>query len=379
MLPIRGVWLTNVDSAILQSAQSIQQSIQQLADMGINTLFPVVWNRSYTLYPSRVMGQYFGEGARSTEIAPAFIGRDPLQEIVEAAHPLGLQVVPWFEYGFASSYRQNGGRILARYPEWAGRDRHNALLTKNGFEWLNALDIDVQDFILQLMLEVLTQYPVAGVQGDDRLPGFPVEGGYDPKTKADYYQDNGIDPPENPRQKDWMKWRSDRLTQFLQRLHHHVKAVRAEAILSIAPSPYPFGYQEYLQDYPRWLQEGAVDWIHPQLYRRSPEDYQRMLNRMLHDCGSINPERSLVIAPGMLVKSGAYLISNQDLMQCLRYNRQNQLPGEIFFFAEAFLQNQNTLALFLKEQGYGSDRLSSSQYQQSHWLRKLHRIFAPNR
>lgn len=360
MIPIRGVWITNVDSTILQSRQTIRQAVQRLAEVGINTLFPVVWNRSYTLYPSRVMGEYLGAGAGSIEIAPSFAGRDPLQEVIDVAQPLGVRVVPWFEYGFASSYRQNGGRIIARYPEWAGRDRHNALLTKNGFEWLNALDTNVQDFMLQLMLEVLAQYPVTGVQGDDRLPGFPVEGGYDPGTKALYRQETGDDPPDHHRKAEWMQWRSDRLTQFLQRLYGQVKSVRADAVLSIAPSPYPFGYEEYLQDYPRWLREGVVDWLHPQLYRRTVGDYQRMLDAMLRQCGEAQGHLSM-LSPGILAKSGSYIISKRDLLECLHYNRQNGLVGEVFFFAEALLQEQGALATLLRQNEYATNHRSQLQ------------------
>lgn len=347
MTSIRGVWITNVDSRILDSSHTIRESVQRLADIGINTLFPVVWNRGYTLYPSQVMGDYFGTPG-NPEIAPAFTERDPLAEILAIAQPLNLRVIPWFEYGFASAYRQNGGRILAQYPDWAGCDRHGGLLTKNGFEWLNALDDRVQDFMLQLMLEVLTHYPVDGVQGNDRLPGFPVEGGYDRATQNLYYRETGREPPKNPRDPDWMKWRSDRLTQFLHRLYDQVKAVRPGAIVSMAPSPYPFGYEEYLQDIPTWIRHGLVDWLHPQLYRRTFKDYRRMVDAMLRYCTAPDGSPGILLAPGMLVKSGSYLISGDDLTRGLQYNHQTGLAGEVFFFAEAFFQNQGSLGTQLR-------------------------------
>jgi uncharacterized lipoprotein YddW (UPF0748 family) len=43
------------------------------------------------------------------EMNPQFVGRDPLAEVVTEARRVGLKVVPWFEYGFASSYNLNGG------------------------------------------------------------------------------------------------------------------------------------------------------------------------------------------------------------------------------------------------------------------------------
>jgi len=44
-------------------------------------------------------------------IDPQYEGRDPLQEVVDAAHEEGLAVVPWFEFGFSSSYQAEGGRF----------------------------------------------------------------------------------------------------------------------------------------------------------------------------------------------------------------------------------------------------------------------------
>jgi uncharacterized lipoprotein YddW (UPF0748 family) len=53
-----------------------------------------------------------------------------LAELIHAAHSLGIKVIPWFEYGFASSYNLNGGPLLEKKPEWAARDRTGNLLNK---------------------------------------------------------------------------------------------------------------------------------------------------------------------------------------------------------------------------------------------------------
>ena len=137
-------------------------------------VFPVVWNKAVTQFPSQVMLQNFG-----VEINPQYRGRDILAEVITAAHRVGLKVIPWFEYGFASSYNSNGGVLLKKKPQWAALDSKGNLLNKNGFEWLNALDFEVQDFLSSLILEVVNNYDVDGIQGDDRLPALPSEGGYD--------------------------------------------------------------------------------------------------------------------------------------------------------------------------------------------------------
>lgn len=120
------------------------------------------------------------------------------------ARRVGLKVIPWFEYGFASSYNLNGGILLQKKPQWAGRDRNGNLLQKNGFEWLNALDPEVQEFLLNLVLEVVKNYDVDGIQGDDRLPAFPCEGGYDGVTLTRYRQQFHCNPPQNPKDRQWL-------------------------------------------------------------------------------------------------------------------------------------------------------------------------------
>ena len=176
-MELRGIWLTNVDSKILHSRDKIAEAMNFLVETGFNVVFPVVWNKAFTLYPSQLMGTTFG-----LEIDPLYKGRDPLAEVITEAQKVGIKVIPWFEYGFVSSYKQNGGWLLSQKPEWIARDCKGNLLVKNGFEWMNALDEEVQNFLIDLVLEVVINYDIDGIQGDDRMPAFPSEGGYDGKT-----------------------------------------------------------------------------------------------------------------------------------------------------------------------------------------------------
>ena len=118
MKKIRGVWLTTAASDVLDSKDNIIEAMKLLADTGFNTVFPVVWNNGYTLYPSDVLKDNF-----DVEISPKFVGRDVLAEVIDAATPLRLEVIPWFEYGFAASFKENGGHIIAKKPEWGGKDK----------------------------------------------------------------------------------------------------------------------------------------------------------------------------------------------------------------------------------------------------------------
>ncbi len=345
VMETRGVWLTTTDSNVFSSKQSIAAAMDFLAETGFNVIFPVVWTSAYTLYPSRIMRETFG-----SDIDPRFVGRDPLAELIAEAKRVGLAVIPWFEYGFASSYDQNGGALLSKKPEWSARDSNGKLLKKNDFEWMNALDPEVQEFLLSLVLEVVKNYDITGIQGDDRLPALPSEGSYDPRTTERYFRQFNQKPPENPKEAQWLQWRADLLTDFLTRLYQEVIAIDPNLIISMAPSVYPWGLQEYLQDAQAWIDRGLVDLIHPQLYRRDLEGYKLLIDRLVTQ--QFTSSQLPALAPGILLKVGSYRMSPDLLLQTIQYNRDRGIQGEVFFFYEGLREDNNALAKALRKGPY---------------------------
>lgn len=336
-----GVWVTNVDSKVLDSKESIDEAMKFLADNGFNVVMPVVWNDAYTLYPSKVMKNMF-----EREISPRFAGRDPLKELIEAAHKNGLQVIAWFEYGFSSSYNKNGGVLLEKKPEWAARDIDGNLLKKNNFEWMNAYMPEVQDFILSLIMEVVENYDVDGVQGDDRLPAQPIHGGYSEYTIKLYQSEHGgAFPPDDYRNKDWQKWRGDKLNAFAKRLYDKVKSENRNVLVTWAPSVYPWCYDEYLQDWPAWIKGGYADAVIPQVYRYDTEAYKRTLDGLSEI--KLELENNTPIIPGVLLNVGSYLMPEDMLKKTIIINREAAYKGEVFFFYEGLRKedNRNTKVL----------------------------------
>jgi uncharacterized lipoprotein YddW (UPF0748 family)/predicted DNA-binding WGR domain protein len=344
MSEIRGIWLTLTDSRVLFSRENITEAIDFLADTGFNVVFPVVWKNAATLYPSQVMREF------GIEIDPQFRERDPLAELIAAAKPARIAVIPWFEYGFASSYNSNGGRIIAQKPTWAARDSSGNLLKKGGFEWLNPFNPEVQDFLVRLVLEVVRNYDIAGIQGDDRLPALPSEGGYDEITVARYQQQFNQAPPQHPKDPQWLQWRADLLTRWLERLYRDVIAFKPNLLISSAPSPYPWGLQEYLQDSKAWSDQGLFDLLHPQFYRRDFDSYRSLVDRLLSQ--QLLPEQVRQVAPGVLLKVGSYHMSQEHLLQTIAYNRSRGIPGEVFFFYEGLRADNSALAKALKAGPY---------------------------
>ncbi|HBK66622.1 MAG TPA: hypothetical protein DD000_24790, partial [Cyanobacteria bacterium UBA11166] len=342
---IRGVWLTTTNSQVFNSKQKIVEAMNFLAQSGFNVVFPVVWNNGATFYPSRIMRENFG-----LEIDGRFVGRDPLGEIVTEAKRVGLAVIPWFEYGFSSSFNQNGGRLITKKPDWAGRDFSGNLLKKNNFDWMNAFDPEVQTFLLSLMLEVIQNYDIAGIQGDDRFPALPSEGGYDAKTVARYFQQFNQNPPTNPKDSQWLQWRADVLTDFLTNLYQQIININPNLIISLAPSPYPWGLQEYLQDSQSWMDRGLVDIIHPQLYRRDFAGYKQLVDRLVNE--QFIPQQLPAVIPGMLIKVSAYRSNPELLLQSIQYNRDRGINGEVLFFYEGLREDNDALGKVLRANVY---------------------------
>jgi len=324
---VRGAWLTTTDSRVLDSRLGIGAAIANCEALGINTLFVVVWGNGTTNYPSAVM-----RGVTGTEINPRFAGRDPLREIIELAKPRGIKIFAWFEYGFSSSFSANGGPVLRARPQWAAIGTDNRLVVKNGFDWMNALNPEVQDFMRSLVMEVVRGYDVDGIQGDDRMPAMPVEGGYDTYTTDQYRTENGGQaPPTNFRNPAWIAWRANRLSDFARRLYRDVKTAKPSVIVSSSPSVFPFGRDEYLQDWPQWMRDGSVDLLVPQVYRRDMPNYTATLAANLAQVPANQRNR---FVPGVLIKVGAYQPTEQLLGEMISENRRNNLKGEVFFFYE---------------------------------------------
>jgi uncharacterized lipoprotein YddW (UPF0748 family) len=222
--------------------------------------------------------------------------------------------------------------ILAKFPEWAAINSEGNLVSKNGFEWMNPFNPDVQNFINSLIKEVVTNYQVDGIQGDDRLPAVPSEAGYDKYTVSLYQsQHKGQSPPADYTDKDWVNWRADLLTQYLGNLYKDLKKLRPRLIVSMAPSIYPWGKEKYLQDWPAWVAKGYVDYVLPQVYRYNFKAYSTTL---LDQAKELKESDKGKVFPGVLLQVNGKNPSAGFLDSMIVENRRIGFKGECFFFFE---------------------------------------------
>ncbi|MDZ7269469.1 MAG: family 10 glycosylhydrolase [candidate division KSB1 bacterium] len=340
---LRGVWVTNVASQVLNSKPGIAAAMDSLKAAGLNAIFPVMYNNGYTLYPSLVMLGVTGE-----LIDPAFQGRDVLAELLAEAHRVGLEVHPWFEYGFAASFGNNGGPILARNPGWAGKRLSTGGATDDeaiggGFYWLSQAHPEVREFLLSLMLEVVENYDIDGVQLDrirygrvhfGRNPNnqiLPSDFGYDDAHLARYRAEhNGADPPANPDDENWRRWRAGLLNEFTAAFCDTVKKINPHVLVSNAPVVYPYGYVYFMQDWPAAVRQGRPDFVVPQIYRFDLVSYTSELN----NTKSRLPAGYDGFFAGMLIRSGSYQAPANLVVSFVEQNRRSAVAGGVFFFYE---------------------------------------------
>lgn len=324
---IKGVWVTNVASNALDSRVKITETVALCKKSGITDIYVVTWNRGRTLYQSKIMKDVF-----NVPIMERFGDRDPLQEMIEEGHKVGLRVHAWFEFGFASSYGENGGAILKKFTNWKAIDNKGNLVSKNGFEWMNAMNPEVQNFVKSLVLEVVQKYDVDGIQGDDRLPAMPSLGGYDAYTVALYKKEHqGNLPPNDYKDPNWLTWRADKLTVFLGELYNEVKAINPKMIVSMAPSIHPWAKEEYLQDWPTWIEKGYCDYIIPQVYRKTIESYTSTLESQMK---YLPYNQKSKFFSGVLLQVNGVNPSPEYLKAMIETNRKLGIQGESFFFYE---------------------------------------------
>jgi uncharacterized lipoprotein YddW (UPF0748 family) len=360
---LRGVWLTNIDSQVLFSTAALTRAVDQLAELNFNTLYPTVWNWGYTLYPSRTAERELGARRRlyadlSTPQLEASQGdRDMLQEAIDLGHGRGMAVIPWFEFGFMAPadyplyrrhpdwFTQRQADPQARRPAWLARlarqkQGADQSPTDPGIwlegnviprRWLNPFHPQVQKFLLELIDDLVSHYAVDGFQFDDHL-GLPIDFGYDPYTVNLYRTEhNGQAPPANPKDPEWIAWRARKISDFLILAHRLVKARRPQAVLSISPNPYPWSYQNYLQDWPTWVDLGLVDELVVQVYRSDQ-------NRFIWEMTKPSLQAALARVPtsvGLLSGLRASPVRVDHLRDQIYALRDRRLAGMSFFFYES--------------------------------------------
>jgi uncharacterized lipoprotein YddW (UPF0748 family) len=327
MLLQKATWLTNVDSQIMNSRSNLAAGLGRLAELGFNTIYPAVWQRGYTLYPSAVAKELTG-----AEVLPnsPFVDRDVLAEIIELARPLNIRVIPWFEYGLMVP---PSSTIARQHPELLLLDQQgnpqriqgaNGKLDPN--VWLNPGHDRVCKFMVDLIADLVDRYPVAGIQLDDHF-AWPIELGYDQLTQQLFQQQDRA---------DWDEWRGSQLTGLLIQIVGAIKSIRPDCLVSISPNPLGFSQSRYLVDWQQWANLGLIDELVLQVYRDGLIAFERELAKP--EVRSIKPKIPTLI--GILTGLRTKPIASNLIKQQIEMTTAQQFGGFACFFYETLFHEQ---------------------------------------
>ncbi|MBC8051467.1 MAG: family 10 glycosylhydrolase [Sphingobacteriaceae bacterium] len=193
---------------------------------------------------------------------------DPLEFAINEAHKRGLELHAWFNpyrAAFSLSDKVHPNHISRQKPEWffnyAGKKLFNPGLP------------EVRAYIVQVILDVVKNYDIDGVHFDDYF--YPGQEGGRAIPDTESYILYGRD------YKNIKEWRISNVDTLIHTLSDSIRIAKKHVKFGISPfgiwkniSQDPEGsvtnggssYLEMYADTRKWLRNGWIDYINPQIY-----------------------------------------------------------------------------------------------------------------
>lgn len=278
-LELRGLWVSSVynldypSRAGLSEAQLMEEAdviIQNAKSWGMNAIFLQVRPSADALYRSELV-PWSAVVSGTQGQAPAG-GFDPLAYFIEQCHAQGLELHAWL-----NPYRITRKAASSREEAFAQLcDSHPAreladfvVFHTDGCLYYDPGRPEVQQHLLEVTGEILKNYEVDGIHLDDYF--YPGSSFADEETVALYGGDfdNAGD------------FRRDAVCRLIDTLHRQMEELRPAGQFGVSPAGIwataeqmsmgvaTYGSQSYFDHYAdsrRWVREGMVDYIAPQIY-----------------------------------------------------------------------------------------------------------------
>lgn len=273
---MRGVWVATVqhiDWPSYRNFNAIKQQeefldlVESHKKTGINALFVQVRTAADAFYAksmepwSTYLSGFQGQAPR-----PYY---DPMEFMLKACHQRGMEFHAWINLNRATMNGQSllsAEHIARRHPDWFVRYQGQYLF--------NFGIPAARNYMVQLASKLVQDYPIDGLHLDDYFYPYPVKGQVF-NDQASYLQYRL--PGESLED-----WRRRNINTLIEDLHHGIKAARTKVKFGISP----FGiwrhqsndakgsntrrglqsYDDLYADTERWMREGWVDYLVPQLY-----------------------------------------------------------------------------------------------------------------
>lgn len=296
---VASVWNLNFPSkaglpATEQRAE-ISRMVRTARAAGLNNLLVQVRPESCAMYQSPIEPwSRFLTGRQG--VSPGF---DPLAAFIEEGKKNGVKIHAWFNpyrAGVNASQARDGKHISKRMPEFARR--------VGNLLWMDPGAPPVRAHFLNVVRDVLRRYDVDGIHIDDYFYPYPPPGGKiefpDEPTYAAYRKAGGTLSRAD--------WRRDNVNRLVRDLHGIVKSTKPGVVFGVSPfGIYTKGqppevkagldqYHDIFSDPVKWMREGWVDYLAPQLYWKDggPQSFSALLRWWRNP--SVNPRGTPIYA-----------------------------------------------------------------------------------
>jgi uncharacterized lipoprotein YddW (UPF0748 family) len=301
----RALWLDRGSIINCQTPEALRQLMRNLKQLGINTVFFETINAGYALYQSQYLPM-------NPLMAP---GWDPLAVAVDEGHKQGIEVHAWVWCFAVGNVRHN--HIVNQPAEYAGpvlvekglmgealRGNTGNLIPRKGVQheyWLSPASPKGQAFLLDTYKEIVSKYPVDGLQLDYIRYPFQNAGnqmGFESPGRARFEEETGLylNGMDDYTLKSFIAWKTYQVTRFVQQVATTLKGLNPQLCLSAAVYAMPRTERIVMiqQDWETWLDKGWIDVLTPMTYTPSPKEYESTLNGF-----NTATQRPAIIYPGI--------------------------------------------------------------------------------
>jgi uncharacterized lipoprotein YddW (UPF0748 family) len=273
-------WPSRVGMTADEQRQELRMLLDHARDIGLNAIVLHVRTAGDALYPSAIAPwSVYLSGASGVPPSPSY---DPLAFAIEEAHARGLQLHAWFNPFRAAIAGLNdapaASHVRRARPEWVKRYGTQT--------WIDPGEPAARRAVLDAVLEVVRRYDVDGVHIDDYFYPYreraPIrvrkDGRRGPTGDLPFPDDDSWRRFGQPRgHTDRADWRRANVDELVQSLYREVKRAKPWVLVGISPfgiwrPGHPAGltgldaYGEIYADSRKWLQQGWLDYLAPQLY-----------------------------------------------------------------------------------------------------------------
>ena len=313
--------------------EQIRADVKRLANANFNLVFVDSFYDGYTIYPSDV-------GVQN----PIYSEFDPLAIAIDEGHKQGIQIHAWLEtfcVGFASE-KETPPQILQENPDWAavGLDGRIPSAAESDRCFLSPAHPQVQEFILDLARELVTEHAVDGVHFDYlRYPyGRTIPYDYAPTITKLATEDLGFQPRDVrldiAKWNAWFDWRCNNLTSFMIKLSDAIRSAAPGTLVSAAVYPYPEAILTRMQDWKAWCEKGCLDFVVVFTYTQDLD----LFDTMIRAAQSFAGNKTQMIA-GIDADSMAQSQASEGVPALVEAARAAGARGVSIFSANAISEN----------------------------------------